>query len=438
MNTKKSRRKATQVKPVAKSFNCPSCGATLNITAVGRSITVVCKSCRTVLDATDPNFSILEKAHKSHKVSPAIPIGSRGTVGGKMWECIGFMQRGDSYGYRWHEYLLFNPYHGYRWLFEFDGHWTWFKRSYELPDLTSNEIEYKDQSYKLFTKGSAEVFYVVGEFYWRVKVGDKSKVKDFISPPYTVSSEKVENEEVWTFGQYLEPERIKKAFKLDGKYFPEPVGIAPNQPSPHKAEAKKALKLLFFAACFMITVHIFRSASSMKKEVFHNTWKRSFPTSRVERAELKKAFNTRPFELTKKKSNVKLKGSANVNNSWIWIDALLVNEQTGKGIPMPMEISYYHGYSGGESWREGSHNSSRVIQNIPPGRYYLSIKTQVGGKTIRDINYSVSLIQDVPVLSNLIISLILIGIFPIFKFFRRHSYEVQRWSTSDYSPYSEE
>ncbi len=438
MNTRSSRREK-QIRPVVKSFNCPSCGATLNITAVGRTISVVCKSCRATLDATDPNFAILEHNAKMRTVKPAIPVGTRGTLGGKMWECIGFMQRGDSYGYRWHEYLLYNPYHGYRWLFEFDGHWTWFKRSYDLPDLSGTDVKYKGMSYKLFTKGSSEVFYVEGEFYWRVKAGDKSNVKDFVAPPYTISYEKSHDEEIWTHGQYLEPDRIKTAFKLKDNFFPEPVGIAPNQPSPHKQQAKEAFKYFFFAAVFIIGVHLFRSATALQKEVFRMNEVRVFPTRYGERKTLDdKVLRTETFEILKKKSNLQMQASANVNNSWIWIDPLLVNEETGKGIPMPVEVSYYYGYSGGERWSEGGHNKSRVIQNVPPGRYYLSIKTQVGGNVSRDVNYQLRLVQDVPVFSNLVISLILLLIYPIFKLMRRQSFEVQRWSTSDYSPYSED
>jgi hypothetical protein len=432
-------RKEKQIRPVVKSFNCPNCGATLNITAVGRTISVVCKSCRATLDATDPNFAILERNAKMRTVIPAIPVGSRGTLGGKMWECIGFMQRGDSYGYRWHEYLLYNPYHGYRWLFEFDGHWTWFKRSYDIPDLSGTDVKYKGNKYKLFTKGSSEVFYVEGEFYWRVKAGDKSKVKDFVSAPYTISFEASEGEEVWTHGQYIEPDRIKKAFNEKDNFFPEPVGIAPNQPSPHKIEAKTALKYFFFSAVFMIVVHVFRTATAINKEVFRFSGVRTLAPRYSDNKTLdEKVENTPTFLIEKKRSNLQLKAMANVNNSWIWIDPLLVNEETGKGIPMPVEVSYYHGYSGGESWSEGGHNKSKIIQNVPPGRYYLSIKTQIGGQSLRDVNYSLILIQDVPVLSNLIISLILLGIFPIFKLMRRQSFEVQRWSTSDYSPYSED
>ena len=362
-----ARKRAKKEKPIVKSFNCPNCGAALNITAVGRTISVVCKSCRATLDATDPNFAVLELNAKKRTVKPAIPVGTRGTIGGKMWECVGFMQRGDDYGYRWHEYLLFNPYHGYRWLFEFDGHWTWFKRSYEIPDLSGSDVKYKGKNYKLFTKGSSKVFYVEGEFYWRVKVGDKSKVKDYVSAPYTVSFEKLDNEIVWTHGQYLDPQRVKNGFKLKENSFPEPVGIAPNQPSPHKKEAKQAFKYFFYAALFLIVIHLFRTSTALNKEVFSHHGKREFPIHYGDRSKLdSEVIKTRTFRLERKRANLKLKASSNVNNSWIWIDSLLVNEETGKGIPMPIEVSYYHGYSGGESWSEGRRQKSRIIQNVPP------------------------------------------------------------------------
>ena len=109
--------KIKRVKPILKSFNCPNCGASLDIKAVGITVSVVCKSCKSTIDANDPNLKILKKAGNVRKVIPDIPIGSKGVFAGYTYECIGFIQKRDG-TYFWMEYLLYNPYVGFKWLVE--------------------------------------------------------------------------------------------------------------------------------------------------------------------------------------------------------------------------------------------------------------------------------------------------------------------------------
>ncbi|MEJ7605177.1 MAG: hypothetical protein WKF37_02675, partial [Bryobacteraceae bacterium] len=66
-------------------------------------------------------FQSIERFH------PVIPLGTRGNLQGTRYEAIGFQMRGievDGIQYLWSEYLLFNPYQGYRYLTEYQGHWN--------------------------------------------------------------------------------------------------------------------------------------------------------------------------------------------------------------------------------------------------------------------------------------------------------------------------
>src|SRR5688500_12221929 len=100
-----------------KVFNCPTCGAGLLVRAQGQTLVVVCRSCGSTIDVTDENYRILSTVKAKTTLEPLIPLGTRGKCRGHTWEAIGFMQRCDSSGiYCWREYLLFNPYQGFRWL----------------------------------------------------------------------------------------------------------------------------------------------------------------------------------------------------------------------------------------------------------------------------------------------------------------------------------
>ena len=80
--------------PQVKALNCPSCGAPLTIRGMGHSLTVVCESCLSVLDAKDPNFQVLQKFEAQERIQPEIPLGTRGKWHNAVYEAIGFQRRG--------------------------------------------------------------------------------------------------------------------------------------------------------------------------------------------------------------------------------------------------------------------------------------------------------------------------------------------------------
>lgn len=168
------------VRPRIKTFSCPACGAPVTVHYAGFSMSAVCESCRSVIDTTDENYNILCR-HFAKKAlwNPIIPLGTRGKLDGKLWETIGFMVRSDITGrYTWDEYLLFNPYYGYRWLVQDHGHWNFVQtikqKPFEINQARSTiygaSAEYNGKKYKLFNRGTAKVNFVLGEFYWRVIV----------------------------------------------------------------------------------------------------------------------------------------------------------------------------------------------------------------------------------------------------------------------------
>ena len=126
-------------KPQARALNCPKCGAAITLRSFGQAETVVCGSCHSILDAKDPNLAILQQFEAAtHAATPLIPLGTRGKLRGMDYEVIGFQRRDievEEIIYYWQEYLLFNPYKGFRYLSEYNGHWNDISICKQLPTV---------------------------------------------------------------------------------------------------------------------------------------------------------------------------------------------------------------------------------------------------------------------------------------------------------------
>jgi len=121
---------------VSVKFDCPACGGALTLRAEGVSETLACQYCGAVLDARDPRRKILARYRAKFATPPKIPLGTRGAIRGETMEVVGFQHRAVQYSgvvYGWDEYLLWNPYKGYRWLIESDGHWLYMKTIPDAP-----------------------------------------------------------------------------------------------------------------------------------------------------------------------------------------------------------------------------------------------------------------------------------------------------------------
>lgn len=276
-----------KVVPKLAGLNCPNCGASVQLRTFGQAITVICPNCQSVLDAQDPNVAILQKAQSAQKVEPLIPLGSRGTFEGVKFEAIGFQVRTendpddvpdddpdddpdgdpDDGPVSWQEYLLYNPYRGYRYLSEYNGHWNYITVLHAIPETQSeSRISLKSVNFRLFTRNKAQTTYVIGEFPWTIRVGDRADTADYVAPPEMLSSETTPEETTWSQGHYTPGPEIWQAFGLPGTA-PPSQGAYANQPSPYTGVTSfwgTALKMIVGA--FLLAI-FFQGAGS--HDVYH-------------------------------------------------------------------------------------------------------------------------------------------------------------------------
>jgi hypothetical protein len=290
------------------------------------------------------------------------------------------------------------------------------------------------KKYHLFHEGSARVTYVVGEFYWRVEVGEKVKVKDFIAPPEILSCESSKTEVIWTVGEYITADEIKLSFKID-KILPVQTGIAPNQPSTLLPLVALFLKYWKIFISILFASQILLVASAKNDAAYFGEF--TFSSRDPEKVKV-----TPQFELKHGRSNAQVNLRSPVLNDWLEIQAELVNDGTGATYEFEEGVEFYSGTDSDGAWSEGSQASNVILSSIPPGMYHLNIEASASaansslpGDPNRAAKYTVGVARDVVTWSNFLYAAVLISLLPLLIWSRSRSFEKSRWSTSDFSPY---
>ncbi len=420
-----------------KTFNCPSCGGTVTLRAVGISITAICQHCGSAIDVANEHFRIISTSKQKTRTI-LLPIGARGELSGIQWEVIGFMVRCDGTEmYFWREYLLFNPYHGFRFLVENQGHWSFVQllRQNVGSKGTSGSVWFDGDEYRMFLNGRAKVEYVLGEFYWRVKVGDRTDVSDYVAPPFMLSLERNKQEITWSRGVYVEPAEIAMAFAHDVKTrfkqdfnLPPARGVAANQPSPLSGRGGSLM-----AACGIFIAALIGMqglVSSLASDTL--VYSQSFRTTGVDKG---RTYASAPFVLSGG-GNVLVGVSSPVENNWFELEMSLVNEQADESFNLLQGVEYYYGRDSDGAWAEGGRYSDTIISSVPDGTYRLVMTPDAGayGLLAATVDYTVTVRRNVAAMSNFWVAFVLILAYPLLMAIRHWSFEQKRWSESDFAP----
>ena len=425
---------APPVKPQVKALNCPNCGAALVVRSFNTAVTIVCEGCHSILDAKDPNLQILQRFKvATDEDKPLIPLGTRGKIRGVDYEAIGFERRTihvDGIPYSWHEYVLFNPYKGFRYLTEYNGHWNDVSILKALPEVlpyaSPPKVKYLGETYRHFQTAKAGTTFVLGEFPWQVRVGEAADVTDYVSPPRVISSEMTGGEVTWSMGEYLAGKDVWKAFRLPGSP-PEAIGVYENQPSPLSAETRNIWVAFAAFLVVLVVMMIGFDLAARNEQVFTGYYK----YNSNQRGEA--SFVTDDFEVKGHTSNVEVTTSTDVNNRSIYLNYALINEATGQAFDFGREVSYYHGYDSDGAWSEGKANDRVAIPKVPPGRYYLRVEPE-GDPGYGMTYYTVTVKRDVPQYSFYAIALGALLLPAILLTWRSLSFEHLRWAESDHPP----
>ena len=294
------------------TLTCPVCQNKQESRGRAMTIAATCKACHVYFGAGP---WMKDSIQFRHREEPAIPIGARGRIENFLYEVIGFVVKKETkYHTRWREYLLFNPYRGYAFLSEYDGHWNfvWPMEQNPKPGVEAGDFTYKDRTWKLFQKYSAEVIYAKGEFFFDVyNMTQATRNAEYISPPYLLALEKSDDSQLWCKGEYFTPKEIADIFKIPKGKLPSRAGVGSTQPlgGNFSRTTLAAVAAVMIAVTFIIQYLL--SASSEEKVVYRGTFEKSALTDQ-------KMLVTPSFDLTGGTKSLEFYIEAPLTNDWFY------------------------------------------------------------------------------------------------------------------------
>lgn len=429
--------------PAALALTCPACGGAVAVKAVGYTVHVACQYCGSILDVTNPQVKLITRYHEAQRRLD-IPLGTRGTLHGVEWEAIGYLSRSEHGDYGWEEYLLFNPYHGYRWLVNVRGGWSFGTMLTRTPVWrTFDSYSLGPDYYTRFFRGEAQVDAVLGEFYWRVAVGETVKTGDWVRPGFMLSLETSDQEESWTLNEWVPEKEMVRAFGItpSGRVWPP----LPHQPSSWGQWLKPASIIAGIAAAVLLICTIIAGADGWSGAG-------SFavaPDGREQTATLGPLTFTGMYQRVEIRADV-----PQLENGWVDLDYSLVDRKTQRVYEADGAAERYSGRDSDGPWTEGSRGSDISIASVPAGTYDLVVDYKGNRWTDTSINapstssdwmdpaneakVTIEVRHGMLYGSNIIIALILIGAPWLAALLMHLGFERARLAESDFAPKSED
>jgi len=415
-----------------------ACGGPITLKGFGNTRRVSCPHCGSTLEPDQSGaLRLLQQAQRQRRQS-ALALHARGEFEGVMWEIVGIIWREarvEGVAYPWQEFLLFNPYKGFRWLvFQMtDGHWMFGGALDGAPRaeagvFSHRSVSFRRKAYRHFQSAPAHVTYVEGELTWQAQVSDQAMAHDYVAPPEGVSIEQAETDEgaelAFTGMRHVEAKQVWQAFKMPGTP-PRTSGVGMLAPNPHRARAKwywlsLAVLLLLWAGASVLYV-----AGRPESTVFE---RRDVPIgeSISEEIELLEPGRSGTVELSF--------GAGPLDNGWAYADVLLVDVAKEEALAFGAEVDNWNGVADGESYNEGTNPTSVTMGNVDGGKYRLQISTQVDPNTpTPPQSFSVKIRQDVVLWRYVLLSLLVILVGPFLNLALGAFFEGRRWQNSDYA-----
>jgi hypothetical protein len=215
----------------ARAVECPSCGAALEV-SLDSTQSIVCHQCHAVVDVSQGVGGDLKHYAQANGSEPQIPLGSSGrfALGGAEvpWQVVGYAERcevasDDDEQSFWREYLLYHREQGFAFLVDAEDGWSWAVPITGVPQARGDNVQHAGGLYRPLYRYASKTTYVLGEFYWKLERGQLTQHVDYRGTGAHASkrlnreetrSGAADTEVVWSWGETLTSEQVRRAFGL--------------------------------------------------------------------------------------------------------------------------------------------------------------------------------------------------------------------------------
>lgn len=260
-------RPAAAVKTEA--IKCPGCGAPLPVLSPGTE-RAACRHCNAL---SDVKLQQVVARQGQAREQPGIELGRKGVlqvadargIYNAEWTVLGYVERstgapGSDDWFGWQEYLLYNVQHGYRWLVFDEGNF------HLITPLAAGDVDAsrapvfvvsRNLHFRKRNQQQARVDFVLGEFYWKVEVGETVWAEDYEHGREIISSERSATEVNWSHGVIIPVAAVTQAFGYQPKF--SAYGAAPTHYTPNAGAGGASSGLVI--AIIIIVVIVFGMAA---------------------------------------------------------------------------------------------------------------------------------------------------------------------------------
>ena len=350
------------------ALNCTTCGSPLPALAGHKAKALVCSYCGSVMDRHD-GYKVLAQYRDMPRPDGPFTLGDGGEILGVHQTVVGIVgvqSRIEGQTYYWTNYQLYSPTHGYSWMTWNDGHLTHSRRVRDGTDHTQanfypkGEFSAMGRAFKMFESYDAVIHYIEGELTWVPKLRDSVRVIDGIAPPHGFSLAMTDGEMETELQTYLNRTEVLESFGFADD-LPSALGvhaIQPFEPGELHSSAGKAAKIFLpITGVGALLLTLMGGGSEIAD---------------IRIADMTKGGEV-SFEAPSTSRLMSIELEAPLRNQWSWYDMTLVHDESGEEVEFGSGLQYYSGYSGGESWTEGSQSATLRFKPPQTGKYTLRV-----------------------------------------------------------------
>lgn len=375
-----------------------------------------CPSCGTLYSKNENNDFTYKDTFKKEIYTNVFSVGQKANLKDETYTIIGILIKRYNSVSRWAEYVLQNDKGEFLYLSESSGNFILLEQI-QFDKKVGNHpltVEYLEMTFDRYDYSYPKLEYASGYFDYNVL--NKIELIEYINPPFILSFEKFGQEQTAFYGMHISRNTIKNAFKTTDIPSKSQIGMV----QPFLINVRKLVMILCSVAILILLSHWFLNKDRSSQEVLNTTIPFENYTS--------KDFVSPSFELKGSSAPLQISVSSNVDNSWANVQVALINEKTNEEVYASKDIEYYHGYTDGESWTEGSTAEDFNICGVAPGNYHLTITPLKAPEDLSNSTINISATWNKPSLRNFFMTLLFMVIFVAIVYYLSRNFEEKRWN----------